>query len=74
MTNTRYVAEIHDDCLMIYVYRHAGICGPAQNTGRPATLTEADEWLKAQGFVRAGDWTTGTTYKGLMLSAELIEL
>jgi hypothetical protein len=71
MSDTRYVAELHKDCLMIYIFRSAGICGPGQSVERPDNLTDADVWLKEQGFIRVSDWQVGDTYAGLMLSADL---
>jgi len=66
---TTYRVEIDKDTALIYVTRRAGICGPANETARPATLAEVDAWLATIEFKRTGEWEMTTAYDGLRIAA-----
>jgi hypothetical protein len=68
---TRYTITVDATEVLIYVYRTAGICGPAQFAPRPSTLDEVDEWIAAQRFTRTSGYRIDAAYDGLRLEADI---
>lgn len=51
---------------------YAGVDGPVLVEPVPGDLARVDDILRAEGYERTTGWTTGQSYEGLYLKADLI--
>lgn len=69
---TTYTIGVNDDEMTIIRDIAGGVSGPIGAAPRPQALADVDAWLASLGFLRAGDWSLGTSFIGLRLEAPIV--